>query len=106
MSNGARVGVCGRSQNRVAWSFAEPRASLAAACEVVRITAWVVCRTTGVVRWEIELGYNEVKRVTLDRRAGRWPERLRHLREDIGHYMRSERRRRSYPRAVKIKLSK
>lgn len=119
-------------------------------------------------RWEIELGYNEVKRVMLAREettrskspqgvaqelwalalaynlvrfevervadeagvppmrisflaalrfiesafrmwgadsAGRLPERLRHLREDIGHYILPERRRRSYPRTVKIKMS-
>lgn len=119
-------------------------------------------------RWEIELGYNEVKRVMLAREettrsksptgvaqelwalalaynlvrfevervadeagvspmrisflaalrfietafrmwgadsAGRLPERLRNLREDIGHYVLPERRQRSYPRAVKIKMS-
>jgi Insertion element 4 transposase N-terminal/Transposase DDE domain len=119
-------------------------------------------------RWEIELGYNEVKRVMLAREettrsksptgvaqelwalalaynlvrfevervaeeasvspmrisflaalrfiesafrmwgvdsAGRLPERLRHLREDIGHYILPKRRQRSYPRAVKIKMS-
>lgn len=119
-------------------------------------------------RWEIELGYNEVKRVMLAREettrsrspkgvaqelwglalaynlvrfevervadeagvspmrisflaalrfiesafrmwgvdsAGRLPERLRHLREDIGHYILPERRQRSYPRAVKLKMS-
>lgn len=119
-------------------------------------------------RWEIELGYNEVKRVMLAREettrsknpqgvaqelwalalaynlvrfevervaeeagvppmrvsflaalrfiesafrmwgvdsAGRLPERLRNLREDIGHYILPERRERSYPRAVKIKMS-
>ncbi len=37
--------------------------------------------------------------------AGRLPERLRNLREDIGHYILPERRQRSYPRAVKIKMS-
>lgn len=119
-------------------------------------------------RWEIELGYNEVKRVMLAREettrsksprgvaqelwglalaynlvrfecervaaeadvlptrisfvsalgfiesalrawgtegAGRLPERLRRLREDISHYVLPERRQRSYPRAVKIKMS-
>jgi hypothetical protein len=119
-------------------------------------------------RWEIELGYNEVKRVMLAREettrskspkgvaqelwglalaynlvrfevervadeagvppmrisflaalrfiesafrmwgvdsAGRLPERLRHLREDIGHYILPERRQRSYPRTVKLKMS-
>lgn len=119
-------------------------------------------------RWEIELGYNEVKRVMLAREettrskspkgvaqelwalalaynlvrfeaerlaadaevppirisfiaaltlietalrtwsvesAGRWPERLRRLREDISHFILPERRPRSYPRAVKIKMS-
>ena len=119
-------------------------------------------------RWEIELGYNEVKRVMLRREettrskkprgvaqelwalalaynlvrfeaerladeagvrptrisfvaalnfiegalrmwsadsAGRWPERLRRLREDIGHFVLPERRARSYPRAVKLKMS-
>ena len=118
-------------------------------------------------RWEIELGYNEVKRVMLAREettrskspqgvaqelwalalaynlvrfevervadeagvppmrisflaalrfiesafrmwgadsAGRLPERLRHLREDIGHYILPERRRRSYPPTGKIKM--
>jgi hypothetical protein len=119
-------------------------------------------------RWEIELGYNEVKRVMLAREEstrsksprgvaqeiwglalaynlvrfeaervaaeagvkptrvsfvaalnfiemalrtwgmdspGRWPERLIKLREDIGHFILPERRVRSYPRAVKIKMS-
>ncbi len=119
-------------------------------------------------RWEIELGYNEVKRVMLRREettrskkprgvaqelwalalaynlvrfeteriadeadvpptrisfvaalnfiesalrvwgtdsAGRLPERLRRLREDISHFVLPERRARSYPRAVKIKMS-
>ena len=119
-------------------------------------------------RWEIELGYNEVKRVMLAREettrskkprgvaqelwalalaynlvrfeteriaeeagllptrisfvaalnyiesalrmwgvesAGRLPERLRRLREDVSHFVLPERRARSYPRAVKIKMS-
>jgi len=119
-------------------------------------------------RWEIELGYNEVKRVMLAREettrsksprgvaqelwalalaynlvryeaekvaaeagvppirisfvaalnwiesalrtwgtesAGRLPERLRRLREDLSHFILPERRERSYPRAVKIKMS-
>jgi hypothetical protein len=37
--------------------------------------------------------------------AGRLPERLRKLRADIGHFVLPERRDRSYPRAVKIKMS-
>jgi hypothetical protein len=119
-------------------------------------------------RWEIELGYNEVKRVMMDRQettrsksprgvaqelwglalaynlvrleaerlaaelklpptrisfiaaltlietafrswslenAGRTPDRLRKLRADLGHFVLPERRERSYPRAVKIKMS-
>jgi hypothetical protein len=119
-------------------------------------------------RWEIELGYNEVKRVMLDREettrsksprgvaqelwglalaynlvrfeaervadeagvpptrisftaaltlvetafrswslenAGKTPDRLRKLRADISHFVLPERRERSYPRAVKIKMS-
>jgi len=119
-------------------------------------------------RWEIELGYNEVKRVMLAREettrsksprgvtqelwalalaynlvrfeaervaaeagvpptrisfvaalsfietalrmwgvesAGKWPKRLVHLREDLGHFILPERRARGYPRAVKIKMS-
>jgi hypothetical protein len=119
-------------------------------------------------RWEIELGYNEVKRVMLAREestrsksprgvaqelwglalaynlvrfeaervaadagvpptrisfvaaltfvenalrswgtesAGRLPERLIKLREDLAHFILPERRERSYPRAVKIKMS-
>jgi hypothetical protein len=119
-------------------------------------------------RWEIELGYNEVKRVMLAREestrsksprgvaqelwglaiaynlvrfeaervareagvppirvsfvaaltfienalrswgtdsAGRLPERLLKLRDDISHFILPERRERSYPRAVKIKMS-
>jgi hypothetical protein len=119
-------------------------------------------------RWEIELGYNEVKRVMLAREestrsksprgvaqelwglgiaynlvrfeaervadeagvpptrisfvaalnfietafrtwgtesAGRLPERLKKLREDLSHFILPERRQRSYPRAVKIKMS-
>ena len=119
-------------------------------------------------RWEIELGYNEVKRVMLAREestrsksprgvaqelwglgiaynlvrfeaekvadeagvpptrisfvaalnfievalrtwgtesAGRLPERLQKLRADVAHFVLPERRERSYPRAVKIKMS-
>lgn len=119
-------------------------------------------------RWEIELGYNEVKRVMLAREestrsksprgvaqelwglgiaynlvryeaervaaeagvsptrisfvaalnfiesalrtwgtesSGRLPERLQRLREDLAHFVLPERRERSYPRAVKIKMS-
>ncbi len=119
-------------------------------------------------RWEIELGYNEVKRVMLRREestrsksprgvaqelwglsiaynlvryeaeqvaaqagvpptrisfvaalnfiegalrmwgtdsAGRIPERLQRLRDDLSHFILPERRQRSYPRAVKIKMS-
>jgi hypothetical protein len=119
-------------------------------------------------RWEIELGYNEVKRVMLAREestrsksprgvaqelwglgiaynlvryeaervaaaagvppvrisfvaamnfiesalrtwgtdnAGRLPDRLIRLREDLAHFILPERRARSYPRAVKIKMS-
>lgn len=119
-------------------------------------------------RWEIELGYNEVKRVMLAREettrsksprgiaqelwalalaynlvrfeaervaaeagvppvrisfvaalsfietalrmwgvdsAGRWPKRLVHLREDLSHFILPERRERSYPREVKLKMS-
>jgi hypothetical protein len=37
--------------------------------------------------------------------AGRWPKRLVHLREDLAHFILPERRARSYPRAVKIKMS-
>ena len=37
--------------------------------------------------------------------AGRTPERLRHLREDLKHFILPERRERSYPREVKIKMS-
>jgi hypothetical protein len=119
-------------------------------------------------RWEMELGYNEVKRVMLAREestrsksprgvaqelwglgiaynlvryeaervaadagvaptrisfvaslnfiesalrswgtesAGRLPERLQRLREDLTHFVLPERRDRTYPRAVKIKMS-
>lgn len=119
-------------------------------------------------RWEIELGYNEVKRVMLAREestrskspkgvaqelwglalaynlvrfeaervaadagvpptrisfvaalnfiesafrswgtdsAGRLPERLLRLREDVSHFILPERRDRSYPRVVKLKMS-
>lgn len=119
-------------------------------------------------RWEIELGYNEVKRVLLAREEstrsksprgvaqelwglalaynlvrfeaervaadagvpptrvsfvaaldfiemalrtwgldspGRWPERLIKLRQDVGHFILPPRRERSFPRAVKIKMS-
>ena len=37
--------------------------------------------------------------------AGRLPERLQRLREDLAHFVLPERRERSYPRAVKIKMS-
>jgi hypothetical protein len=37
--------------------------------------------------------------------AGRIPEHLRRLRADVGHFILPKRRQRSYPRAVKIKMS-
>ena len=37
--------------------------------------------------------------------AGRLPERLQRLRADLLHFVLPERRERSYPRAVKIKMS-
>lgn len=37
--------------------------------------------------------------------AGRIPEHLRRLREDVAHFILPRRRQRSYPRAVKIKMS-
>ena len=37
--------------------------------------------------------------------AGRIPEHLRRLREDVAHFVLPKRRHRSYPRAVKIKMS-
>lgn len=37
--------------------------------------------------------------------ADRLPERLIRLREDLAHFVLPERRERSYPRAVKIKMS-
>jgi hypothetical protein len=37
--------------------------------------------------------------------AGRLPERLRHLRDDVSHFILPERRERAYPRAVKTKMS-
>jgi hypothetical protein len=37
--------------------------------------------------------------------AGRIPEHLRRLREDVAHFILPKRRQRSYPRAVKIKMS-
>ena len=37
--------------------------------------------------------------------AGRLPERLIKLREDLAHFILPERRDRTYPRAVKIKMS-
>jgi hypothetical protein len=37
--------------------------------------------------------------------AGRIPEHLRRLREDVAHFVLPKRRQRSYPRAVKIKMS-
>lgn len=37
--------------------------------------------------------------------AGRLPERLRKLREDLSHFILPARRERTYPRAVKIKMS-
>jgi IS4 transposase len=37
--------------------------------------------------------------------AGRIPEHLRRLREDIAHFVLPKRRQRTYPRAVKIKMS-
>jgi hypothetical protein len=36
---------------------------------------------------------------------GRIPEHLRRLRKDIAHFVLPRRRQRSYPRAVKIKMS-
>lgn len=37
--------------------------------------------------------------------AGKWPKRLTLLREDLGHFILPERRPRSYPSGVKLKMS-
>jgi hypothetical protein len=76
-------------------------------------------------RWEMRERIAEEARVTPDRisfksalmyiehalltlsleSAGRIPEHLRRLREDVAHFILPKRRQRSYPRAVKIKMS-
>jgi len=74
--------------------FEAERVAIAAGVPPIRVSFIAALRfiESAFRRWDVESG-------------GRLPERLRHLREDLSHYILPERRQRSYPRAVKIKMS-
>jgi hypothetical protein len=84
--------------------------ALALAYNLVRFEAERVAREAGVpptrISFVAALNFIEsALRMWMADSAGRWPERLRRLREDVGHFVLPERRARSYPRAVKLKMS-
>ena len=83
---------------------------LAIAYNLVRFEAERVADEAGVLPTKISfvaaLNFVEAAlRTWSTDSAGRLPERLQKLREDISHFILPERRSRSYPRAVKIKMS-
>jgi hypothetical protein len=83
---------------------------LAIAYNVVRFEAERVAEQAGVppVRISFVAAMNFIEtalRMWGTESAGKWPQRLVHLREDLAHFILPERRERSYPRAVKIKMS-
>jgi hypothetical protein len=83
---------------------------LALAYNLVRLEMERIADEAGVtpdrISFKSALMYIEHALATLSLdSAGRIPERLRHLREDVAHFVLPKRRQRSYPRAVKIKMS-
>jgi hypothetical protein len=83
---------------------------LALAYNLVRLEMERIAAEAGVtpdrISFKSALLYIEHALLTLSLASpGRIPEHLRRLREDIAHFILPKRRRRSYPRAVKIKMS-
>jgi hypothetical protein len=83
---------------------------LALAYNLVRLEMERMAEEAGVtpdrISFKSALMYIEHALLTLSlESAGRIPEHLRRLREDVVHFILPKRRQRSYPRAVKIKMS-
>jgi hypothetical protein len=83
---------------------------LALAYNLVRLEMERIADEAGVtpdrISFKSALMYIEHALLTLSlASAGRIPEHLRRLREDVIHFILPKRRQRSYPRAVKIKMS-
>jgi hypothetical protein len=83
---------------------------LALAYNLVRLEMERIADEAGVtpdrISFKSALMYIEHALLTLSlASAGRIPEHLRRLREDVAHFILPKRRQRSYPRAVKIKMS-
>lgn len=83
---------------------------LALAYNLVRLEMEQIAEEAGVtpdrISFKSALMYIEHALLTLSlESAGRIPEHLRRLREDVAHFILPPRRQRSYPRAVKIKMS-
>jgi hypothetical protein len=83
---------------------------LALAYNLVRLEMERIAEEAGVtpdrISFKGALMYIEHALLTLSlASAGRIPEHLRRLREDVAHFILPKRRQRSYPRAVKIKMS-
>jgi hypothetical protein len=83
---------------------------LALAYNLVRLEMERMAEQAGVtpdrISFKNALMYIEHALLTLSlESAGRIPEHLRRLREDVVHFILPKRRQRSYPRAVKIKMS-
>jgi len=83
---------------------------LALAYNLVRLEMERIAEEAGVtpdrISFKSALMYIEHALLSLSlASAGRIPEHLRRLREDIAHFILPKRRQRSYPRAVKIKMS-
>lgn len=83
---------------------------LALAYNLVRLEMERIAEEAGVtpdrISFKSALMYIEHALLTLSLdSAGRIPEHLRQLREDVAHFILPKRRQRSYPRAVKLKMS-
>jgi hypothetical protein len=83
---------------------------LALAYNLVRLEMERIAEEAGVtpdrISFKSALMYIEHALLTLSlESAGRIPEHLRRLRQDVAHFILPRRRQRSYPRAVKIKMS-
>jgi hypothetical protein len=83
---------------------------LALAYNLVRLEMERIAAEAGVtpdrISFKSALMYIEHALLTLSlASAGRIPEHLRRLREDVAHFILPKRRQRSYPRAVKLKMS-
>jgi hypothetical protein len=83
---------------------------LALAYNLVRLEMERIAEEAGVtpdrISFKSALMYIEHALLTLSpESAGRIPEHLRRLREDVAHFILPKRRQRSYPRAIKLKMS-